>query len=62
MFLVDGFVAGALRLQRARRVATLTIEPFQPLHPSDREAVAGEGERLLRFLADDTPASQLRFL
>jgi hypothetical protein len=62
VFLVDGFVAGAWRLQRARRETTLTIEPFQPLRPSDRDAVIAEGERLLRFLADDAPATQLRFV
>jgi hypothetical protein len=50
-FLVDGFVRGTWKTQRTRRKATLVIEPFEHLTKKDREALAEEGERLLRFMA-----------
>lgn len=52
-FLLDGFVAGAWKVERARDgpTARLVIEPFGPLARKDRDALAEEGERLLRFVA-----------
>jgi hypothetical protein len=50
-FLVDGFVRGTWKTQRTRRKATLVIEPFERLTKKDREALAEEGERLIRFMA-----------
>jgi hypothetical protein len=44
-FLVDGFVAGAWRIDGKR----LTVEPFSPLPRKVRSEVDAEGERLLRF-------------
>ena len=44
-FTVDGFVAGAWRIERGR----LTIEPFAPLPARVRREVDAEGERLLAW-------------
>jgi hypothetical protein len=51
--LVDGFVAGAWRLERERGSATLTVEPLEPLSGADRTAVEEEATRLLEFLAPE---------
>ncbi|MDP9486598.1 MAG: winged helix DNA-binding domain-containing protein, partial [Actinomycetota bacterium] len=60
--LVDGFVSGTWKAERTRGRATLVIEPFEPLPKEDRDALAEEGERLLRFLAEpegaETPEIQ----
>ena len=50
--LLDGMYAGTWRIARASGRATLTIEPFEPLRPADREALEVEGARLLDFAAD----------
>lgn len=50
--LVDGFVAGAWRIQKTKKAATLVIEPFAPLASRDRDALTEEGERLLRLATD----------
>jgi hypothetical protein len=55
-FLVDGFVRGTWKTQRTRRKATLSIEPFEALSGNDRDALAEEGERLLRFMAQPESA------
>jgi hypothetical protein len=44
-FTVDGFVAGAWRIERKR----LTLEPFAPLPARVRREVEAEGERLLAW-------------
>ena len=46
-FLIDGFVAGAWRVERGRVLA----EPFTPLARSTRSELAEEAERLEGFLA-----------
>lgn len=60
-FIVDGFVAGVWSVDRARANATLVIEPFGALPKKSREELAGEGERLLRFLEEDAQTFGLRF-
>jgi hypothetical protein len=60
-FLVDGFVHGAWKIEKSRRAATLVIEPFEPLADEDRDALTGEGERLLRFVADGAETVEVRF-
>jgi hypothetical protein len=50
-FLVDGFVRGTWKTQRTHGKATLVIEPFEALSGKDRDVLAEEGERLLRFMA-----------
>jgi hypothetical protein len=47
--LVDGFVRGTWKTERSRDKATLEIKPFEPLARVDRDALAEEGERLIRF-------------
>lgn len=60
-FLVDGFVCGTWKIEKAQRVATLVIEPFEPLAREDRDALAEEGERLVRFVGDAAEAFKVRF-
>ena len=52
---------GAWKTERVRDAATLVVEPFAPLSPPDRAALADEGERLLRFIADDAATFAVRF-
>jgi hypothetical protein len=47
--LVDGFVRGTWKLQRARRTASLVVRPFGPLSRKELAAVTEEAERLLAF-------------
>jgi hypothetical protein len=44
-------VRGTWKTERTRGRATLLIEPFEPLAKKDRDALAEEGERLIRFMA-----------
>jgi len=60
MLLVDGFVRGTWRVARTRREVSLRVEPFERLSRRDRDAVAAEGEALLRLLAADDKASKDR--
>ena len=57
--LVDGFVRGTWKTKRTGGKATLAIEPFEPLPKEDRDALAEEGEKLLRFLAEPEGAGTL---
>ena len=61
--LVDGFVRGTWKAERTRGKATLAIEQFEPLAKEDRDALAEEGENLLRFLAEPKGAEafEVRF-
>lgn len=52
-FTVDGFISGFWRVERERKSATLIIEPFYKLSPSDRAAVVEEASRLLSFVLPD---------
>ena len=47
-FTVDGFVAGAWRIEKGK----LAVEPFAPLPTKWRREVDAEGERLLAFYLD----------
>lgn len=60
-FLVDGFVCGTWKIEKARRVATLVIVPFEPLKQENRDAMAEEGELLVRFIEDGAEAFKVRF-
>lgn len=60
-FLVDGFVAGAWKIEKSRNMATLVIEPFVKLSKQDRDSLTGEGEKLVRFVGDDVKAHSVRF-
>ena len=61
--LVDGFVRGTWKTQRTRKKATITIQPFEPLPKRDRDALAEEAERLVRFVAEPEGAEsfEIRF-
>jgi hypothetical protein len=62
--LVDGFVGGTWKTQRARGEVTQEIEPFEALSRKHRDAVADEGERFVRFIArpEATEAYGVRFV
>jgi hypothetical protein len=61
MILVDGFVAGAWKIEKAKGTATLMITPFGPLTPAVRAVLVEEGERLVRFVEVDPKAYGVRF-
>jgi len=61
-FLVDGFVRGRWTVEKDKKTATLVIEPFEALAASDRDALADEAERLIRFLAPEATAHAVRFV
>ncbi|NDJ63347.1 MAG: winged helix DNA-binding domain-containing protein [Chloroflexi bacterium] len=59
--LVDGFVRGIWKVERAKQSATLIIEPFEPLNEADRVALTDEGERLIRFIEADAEDYAVQF-
>ncbi len=59
--LLDGFVAGVWRIEKAKNSVALIVEPFASLAPQDRDALAEEGERLLRFSTDGQPELDVGF-
>ena len=59
-FLIAGFVRGTWKTARTRQKATLVIEPFEPLARKDRDALAEEGERLIRFTSENAGAFEVR--
>jgi len=60
-FLVDGFVRGTWKAERSRSKATLEIKPFEPLAREDRDALAEEGKRLIRFTGEGAEAFEIYF-
>ncbi len=52
-FLVDGFVAGAWKVRRTPREATVTIDHRTRLRAREQRVVREEAEALLAFLAPD---------
>jgi hypothetical protein len=59
--LVDGFVAGGWKIEKTKDTATLVIEPFEPLAKQDRDALAEEAERLVRFVEASAKVFDVRF-
>ena len=61
--LLDGFACGTWKTERTRGTLTLVIQPFERLSKEDRNTLAGEGERLLRFVAEPQGADdfEIRF-
>ncbi|QXJ26036.1 winged helix DNA-binding domain-containing protein [Actinomadura graeca] len=49
VFLWDGFARGIWEQDYKRKVATLTLRPFEPLPPTAVKALTAEGEALARF-------------
>jgi hypothetical protein len=60
-FLVDGFVAGTWRIEKAQNVARLIIEPFEPIAGEVRDALIKEGERLVRFVEEGAETFEVQF-
>ena len=56
-FLVDGFVAGAWKVERKKKAATLILEPFGKLAKKITAELEREGEALIRFLEPDAEFS-----
>jgi hypothetical protein len=56
--LVDGRAAATWTVRREKGMTILSIRPRVPMSDVDREAMAGEGRRLLEFLAPD-PAERV---
>lgn len=52
-FLVDGFVAGAWKIERAKAGATLRLRAFAAIPRRARVELAEEGEDLVRFIEPD---------
>ena len=61
--LLDGFACGTWKTERDRGKATLVIQPFERLSKEGRDALAEEGERLIRFMAEPegTEVFEVRF-
>jgi Winged helix DNA-binding domain len=59
--LIDGFVAGVWKVEKAKGVATLMIEPFTALKKAERLELMTEGERLLHFVEADAKRYEVRF-
>ncbi|MEX2551694.1 MAG: winged helix DNA-binding domain-containing protein [Actinomycetota bacterium] len=60
-FLVDGFVAGAWKLESSKTSADLVIEPFQPLSAAEAKELSQEAERLVQFLSPEARSHAVRF-
>ena len=58
--LVDGFVAGAWRMDRKKDAAILTVDPFVAFTARTRREVVAEGEALLRFAEPDSRSFLVR--
>jgi hypothetical protein len=58
--LVDGFVHATWNVKKTRGGATLTIEPLRRLSKVDRIEVLEEGDRLLKFVAGEAAARDVR--
>jgi hypothetical protein len=61
--LLEGFACGTWKAERTRGKVTLVIQPFERLSKEDREALADEGERLLRLVGkpQGTDEFEIRF-
>jgi hypothetical protein len=60
-YLVDGFVAGAWRIDRARASAALVLAPFESHARQARAELIDEGKALLRFVEADARTFEVRF-
>ncbi|WP_119068492.1 winged helix DNA-binding domain-containing protein [Aggregatilinea lenta] len=59
--LVVGVVGGVWRVEKSKGAASLVIAPFAPLNKADRDALADEGERLVRFIDPGAKTYDVRF-
>jgi len=58
----DGFVCGTWRMDRDRDATAMVVDHGGRLNQRARSAVAAEGRRLLRFLAPDADAHDVRLV
>ena len=59
-FLIDGAVAGAWKVERAKTKATLVLAAFEPLPRAATAALREEAERLVRFVEADAGSHAVR--
>jgi hypothetical protein len=59
-FLVDGFVTGTWKIERARSSARLVVEPFESLSRAVRAELEEEGRALVRFVESDARTVEVR--
>ncbi len=59
--LVDGLFRGTWRITRHDERAVLHVEPFEQLSRAARDAIAEEGEALVRFAVEDADRYETRF-
>ncbi|WP_242902472.1 winged helix DNA-binding domain-containing protein [Actinomadura terrae] len=60
VFLWDGFARGIWEMVYKRKVATMTLRPFEPLPSEAVESLATEGHSLLRFAEPDATETVVR--
>jgi hypothetical protein len=60
-FLVDGFVAGTWKIERARSSAVLLLGPFAAVSRPTRAELVEEGAALARFVEPDVQKVEVRF-
>lgn len=60
--LIDGFIAGAWRVRRERRRATMTLELFESVAGATRVELEDEAARLFMFVAADADERDLRVI
>jgi hypothetical protein len=61
-FLIDGFVRGVWKIERATTGAKLLIQPFEPLADNVRQDLLEEGTRLLHWVSDRTNTFDIEFV
>jgi len=54
-------VRGTWKIDKSHGVASLVVEPFDPLAEPEREALLEKSERLVRFVEDGAKALEVRF-
>jgi len=59
--LVDGFVRGAWKVEKAKTAAALVITPFEKLTKKDQTALTEEGEKLVRFVEPKAKTFDVQF-
>jgi hypothetical protein len=60
--LIDGFVAGSYRVTVEKDRAHLAVRAFVPVSAKTRTAITVEGERFLRFFAEDAEHREVTFV
>jgi winged helix DNA-binding protein len=59
-FLVDGFVAGTWKVEKAKGTATLVVDPFAKLPKASRDALVEQAEHLVRFVEPKAKSHAVR--